>query len=116
MIPVEIMRKILFGYGGRFGAILYLLWSLSGLPDVLLNRKWDQLKGEIGGVSVAMVLLSLTWRGKRTTDMLAEIGAKVSIQNATTPNSSADPAIQRAIENEIANGNEKPPPSRSGPA
>lgn len=106
-----IVKKLGIQVGGKLAASILFVSGLLYLFEPILKRWLHQDFFEVVGraqfFSMIWLLCILLWRMKRSNDMTAEIGRQITLANPDTPNTSEDPAINRALEN----GGDHPPAS-----
>lgn len=103
--PAELVKFLLLNVGGRIAAVVTvvmatLFWFAPLFPESL---QWFAQRGlwSCG----AYLLAIMFWRQSRNQQMMAKTLAAATIADPTSTNTSRDPAVQREIDQQIA---EKP--------
>lgn len=93
----EVVKFLLVNAGGKFSAVVTVLLGLLYLIAPEVNGHWGAFLGRAQISCLSWLLASIFWRGIRNQQMLAAALAQKSISDPGMPDSSPDPAIQRAI-------------------
>ena len=88
----------------KVGAVGAGVYVGSCFVHAAIHHSWDEAATALGYAGIALLVSGAAFRSKRAADILVTTQAENKIQNPALAPSSADPAVQRAIDKMTGNG------------